>query len=314
MRQTSPKKSHKKSTGSPERAQPVTRSGTAAIVGRANVGKSTLLNAMIGAPLAITSSKPQTTRDRIVGIATQDATQIVFVDTPGLHDAKTKLGSHMNREAKDAAAGADAVLFLTDALVPEHEDIELLKDLPKNTILVVNKIDRIADKTVLFEALTAYAALRDFVAIVPISAKSSNGIDRVFAEIRNLLPEGPILYDEEQLTDRPIRFFAAEYVREQVLKKTREEVPHGVAVVIERFDEALKKGKTTIEATIHVDRETHKKIVVGRAGSMLKEIGIAARKRIEHLLGHGVILKLWVRVTPGWYRTDAGLKEMGYGR
>ncbi|HEX7665380.1 MAG TPA: GTPase Era [Polyangiaceae bacterium] len=312
MPKSSSKKSSKKSGASRERAETVTRSGTAAIVGRANVGKSTLLNAMIGAPLAITSSKPQTTRDRILGIATEGTTQILFVDTPGLHDAKTKLGARMNHEAKDAAAGADAVLFLTDALKPEPEDVALLNELPKNTILVINKIDRITDKTVLFEALTAYSAIRDFVAIVPISAKTSNGIARVTAEIRNLLPEGPMLYDEEQLTDRPTRFFAAEYVREQVLKKTREEVPHGVAIVIERFDEALKKGKSTIEATIHVDRETHKKIIVGKNGSMLKEIGIAARKRIEHLLGHGVILKLWVRVTPGWYRTDAGLKEMGY--
>lgn len=302
-----------KKNGAPrERERPVTRSGTAAIVGRANVGKSTLLNAMIGAPLAITSSKPQTTRDRIVGVTTDRGAQIIFVDTPGLHDAKTKLGTFMNREAKDAAEGADAVLFLTDALVPSPDDVALVKELPAHTILVLNKIDRVNDKTKLFESLAAYGALRDFAAIVPISAKTESGVERVLGEVRKLMPEGEALYDTETLTDRPTRFFAAEYVREQVLKKTREEVPHGVAVVIERFEDPQKNGVATIEAAIHVDKESHKRIVVGKAGAMLKEIGIAARRRIEHLVGHRVHLKLWVRVTPGWYRTDSGLKEMGY--
>ena len=290
----------------------VTRSGTAAIVGRANVGKSTLLNAMIGVPLAITSSKPQTTRDRILGIATGGGAQIVFVDTPGVHDAKTKLGTMMNREAREAARDADVVLFLTDSLKPLDDDAAIAKELPKNVILVLNKIDRITDKTSLFDALTAHAAVRDYLAIVPISAKTGNGVDRVLNEVRSVLPEGEMGFDQDTLTDRPTRFFVAEYVREQVLKKTREEVPHGVAVVIERFDEALKKGVGTIEAAIHVDRESHKRIVVGKGGLMLKEIGIASRRRIESLLGHRVHLKLWVRVTPGWYRTDAGLKAMGY--
>jgi GTP-binding protein Era len=289
-----------------------TRSGTAAIVGRANVGKSTLLNAMIGVPLAITSSKPQTTRDRILGIRTGDNAQIVFVDTPGMHVAKTKLGTRMNREARDAARDADVILLLTDSLKPTEEDEAIAKELPKQVILVLNKIDRITDKTELFDALTAHAAVRDYLAIVPISAKSGSGVDRVLNEVRSVLPEGEMGFDEETLTDRPTRFFVAEYVREQVLKKTREEVPHGVAVVIERFDEPAKNKVVTIEAAIHVDRESHKRIVVGKGGLMLKEIGIASRRRIEALLGHKVHLKLWVRVTPGWYRTDAGLKQMGY--
>ncbi len=289
-----------------------TRSGTAAIVGRANVGKSTLLNAMIGVPLAITSSKPQTTRDRILGIRTGDNAQIVFVDTPGMHVAKTKLGTRMNREARDAARDADVILLMTDSPKPTEEDQAIAKELPKQVILVLNKIDRITDKTVLFDALTAHAAVRDYLAIVPISAKSGNGVDRVLNEVRSVLPEGEMGFDEETLTDRPTRFFVAEYVREQVLKKTREEVPHGVAVVIERFDEPLKSKVATIEAAIHVDRESHKRIVIGKGGLMLKEIGIASRRRVEALLGHKVHLKLWVRVTPGWYRTDAGLKQMGY--
>ncbi|MEO7113912.1 MAG: GTPase Era [Polyangiaceae bacterium] len=289
-----------------------TRSGTVAIVGRANVGKSTLLNQMIGVPLAITSSKPQTTRDRILGIRTGENAQIVFVDTPGMHAAKTKLGTRMNREARDAARDADVILLLTDSLKPTDEDAAIAKELPKQVILVLNKIDRITDKTALFDALTTHAAVRDYLAIVPISAKSGNGVDRVLAEVRSVLPEGEMGFDEETLTDRPTRFFVAEYVREQVLKKTREEVPHGVAVMIERFDEPTKNKVATIEAAIHVDRESHKRIVVGKGGLMLKEIGIAARRRIESLLGYKVHLKLWVRVTPGWYRTDAGLKQMGY--
>jgi GTP-binding protein Era len=288
------------------------RSGTVAIVGRANVGKSTLLNAMIGVPLAITSPKPQTTRDRILGIRTGDNAQIVFVDTPGMHAAKTKLGTRMNREARDAAREADVILLLTDSLTPTEEDRAIAGELPKQVILVLNKIDRVTDKTALFDALTAHAAVRDYLAIVPISAKNENGVDRVLNEIRSVLPEGEMGFDEETLTDRPTRFFVAEYVREQVLKKTREEVPHGVAVVIERFDEPTKNKIATIEATIHVDRESHKRIVVGKGGTMLKEIGIASRRRIEALLGHKIHLKLWVRVTPGWYRTDAGLKQMGY--
>jgi GTP-binding protein Era len=289
-----------------------TRSGTVAIVGRANVGKSTLLNAMIGVPLAITSPKPQTTRDRILGIRTADNAQIVFVDTPGMHEAKTKLGTRMNREARDAAREADVILLMTDSLKPTAEDQAIAKELPKQVILVLNKIDRVTDKTVLFDALTAHAAVRDYLAIVPISAKSENGVERVLNEVRSVLPEGEMGFDAETLTDRPTRFFVAEYVREHVLKKTREEVPHGVAVVIERFDEPTKNKIATIEATIHVDRESHKRIVVGKGGTMLKEIGIAARRRIEALLGYKIHLKLWVRVTPGWYRTDAGLKQMGY--
>ena len=298
----------------PRKTEPAapTRAGTAAIVGRANVGKSTLLNAMIGVPLAITSSKPQTTRDRIIGIATGEGAQIVFVDTPGMHLAKTKLGTRMNHEAREAARDADVILFITDSLKPLDEDAAIATELPKQVILVLNKIDRVTDKTELFDALSAHAQVRDYLAIVPVSAKTGNGVDRVLREVRSVLPEGEAGYDEETLTDRPTRFFVAEYVREQVLKKTREEVPHGVAVVIERFDEALKNGVATIEAAIHVDRESHKRIVVGKGGLMLKEIGIASRRRVESLLGHRVHLKLWVRVTPGWYRTDAGLKQMGY--
>jgi GTPase len=302
----------------PKKAAPVlpvatTRAGTAAIMGRANVGKSTLLNAMIGMPLAITSSKPQTTRDRIIGIATGEGAQIVFVDTPGMHDAKTKLGTRMNHEAREAARDADVILFITDSLKPLDEDTAIATELPKQVILVLNKIDRVTDKTELFDALSAHASVRDYLAIIPVSAKTCNGVDRVLREVRSVLPEGEAGYDEETLTDRPTRFFVAEYVREQVLKKTREEVPHGVAVMIERFDEQpAKNGVSTIEAAIHVDRESHKRIIVGKGGLMLKEIGIASRRRIESLLGHRVHLKLWVRVTPGWYRTDAGLKQMGY--
>jgi GTPase len=296
----------------------MTRSGRVALVGRPNVGKSTLLNALLGEPLAVTSHHPQTTRDRIVGVLSEQETQFVLVDTPGLHTPKTRLGVRMNEEARGAIEGSDVVVFVTDVReAPKASvdpgDVPLLASLPASrpTVLVVNKIDRVKDKTLLLPLLEAYGKAKDFAALLPLSAKRDRRVEPLVRALRDLLPEGEKAYDDDTLTDRPSRFFVAELVREQILKKTRAEVPHGVAVVVERFDEAGKTVK--IDLSIVVDKESHKKIVIGRGGALLKSIGSDARHKIEKLLGRKVHLALWVKVMPGWYENDARLVELGYG-
>ena len=303
----------------PSKKRPRSRAGRIAIVGRPNVGKSTLLNALLGEPIAITSRHPQTTRDQIRGVLTDEDTQFVFVDTPGLHQARHKLGAHMNALARDATTNADVVLFVTDVTAEARttlsdEDREILRQIPHlvPTLLVINKIDRINEKTKLFPVLEALAKERNFSAIIPISALKGEGPSRILAEVRELLPVGPKLFEDDALSDKPVRFFVAEFVREQILKKTFQEVPHGVAVVVELFDESLEIPR--IELAIHVDREAHKRIVIGAHGSLLKAIGTDARKRVEAMLGKHVHLQLWVRVTPGWLENEARLRELGYGR
>lgn len=298
------------------------RVGRVAIVGRPNVGKSTLLNALLGEAISITSHHPQTTRDRVLGVLTEKDAQYIFLDTPGVHRARTKLGARMNQEARDAARDADVILFMTDPQRAVNlpgfraSDLALLKELPANVpvILALNKIDRVHDKTTLFGVLEAHAKAYDFACIVPISAKRRDGLDAVKKEIYDRLPRHPagepLPFEEDALTDRPVRYLVAEFVREQILRRTREEVPHGVAVVVDHFDDAQKVPR--IEVSIHVDKEAHKKIVIGRAGSLLKEIGTLARTKVERLLGTQVHLQLWVRVTPGWYESDSQLKDLGY--
>jgi len=290
------------------------------LVGRPNVGKSTLLNALVGQHLAVTSHHPQTTRDRIVGVLTEREAQFVLVDTPGMHTPKTRLGIRMNHEARGAIEGSDVVVFVTDVReIPgdtvQDDDVPLLASLEapssRPVVLVVNKVDRVKDKALLLPLLEAYGALRDFAALVPISAKKDVGARPLVAALRGLLPEGERSFDDDTLTDRPARFLVAELVREQILKKTRAEVPHGVAVVVERFDESGKTVK--IELVVIVDKESHKKIVIGRGGALLKDIGTSARARIEALLGRKVHLAIWVKVMRGWYENDARLVELGYG-
>jgi GTP-binding protein Era len=294
-------------------------------VGRPNVGKSTLLNALVGEPIAIISHHPQTTRDPVRGVVTQGGTQFVFVDTPGLHTARTRLGNHMNQVARETARDADAVVFVvaippdsddpadTRPAKPHPEDVALLSGLPESLpiLLVINKIDRLKDISRLLPFIEAFSKIREFHAIVPVSARKADGLSHILDELAPLLPEQPRLYDEDTLSDQPVRFFVAEFVREQILKRTREEVPHGVAVVVERFDESA--DVPVIELAIHVDKESHKKIVIGARGALMKAIGIDARRRIEQTLGRQVHLKLWVRVTPGWYENEARLRELGYG-
>jgi GTP-binding protein Era len=298
-----------------------TRSGSVAIVGRPNVGKSTFLNAALGVPLAIVSKTPQTTREALLGVVRREleddeVAELRLLDTPGLHKGERAIDRFMNRQARGAALGADVVVFFTDLprrdgpLTPHTGDRTLLEDIGKGTptVLVVNKVDLVKDKTRLFPLLEALGKLRDFASVVPISALKKDGVERVLAEVGKLLPEGPLQFGEDDLTDRPTRFFAREYVREQVLLATREEIPHAAAVTIDEFIERPKGFK--IAATIHVERPTHKKIMIGSGGEMLKRIGTAARKRIEELVGAQVFLELFVRVTPKWRDEPALIQSM----
>jgi GTP-binding protein Era len=298
-------------------ADELSRAGTVALVGRPNVGKSTLLNALLGERIAITSPKPQTTRDRIAGIVTEGRTQAVFLDTPGIHEPRHRLGERMNVLAKAAASEADVLVFMTD-LGPEPrpaaspEDLAILAQIPrgKPTILVLNKVDRVADKARLVPLLEAFAAERDFAAIVPISALRRDGVDRVLSEVEKVLPEGEPLYPEDEITDKPVRFLVGELVREQVLKHTQKEVPHGVAVTVESFEEGPKLVR--IQVTIHVAKESHKAILIGGGGERLGAIGTAARRRAEALLGRKIHLSTFVRTTPRWFDDAGKLADMGY--
>jgi GTP-binding protein Era len=296
---------------------PPTRAGRIALVGRPNVGKSTLLNALVGEHLAATSHHPQTTRDRIVGVLSEPEAELILVDTPGLHAPRTRLGTRMVREAEGAIEGADVLVFVTDVgREPRAEvhadDVALLAALPSRPlVIVINKVDRVADKPGLFPLLAAYDAARDNVAVVPLSARGKDGLAALVRVLREHLPQGERSFEEGELTDRPARFFAAEFVREQILDKTRAEVPHGVAVVVTRFDEGGKV--VVIELEVVVDKPSHKKIVIGKGGAVLKAIGTDARKRIETMLERKVHLTLWVRVEPRWYDSDARLVDLGYG-
>jgi GTP-binding protein Era len=293
------------------------RSGRVAIVGRPNVGKSTLLNALLGEPIAIISEHPQTTRDAVRGVLTVENVQYVFVDTPGLHEPKTKLGQWMNETARQAARDADVVVLVVEgpregrAPRPVEADLALAGELPQvPTVLAINKVDLVKDKTQLLPLLAAFAEKHPFAASVPVSAKRSNGTDRLLREVGAVLPEQPFLFEGDTLSDQPIRFFVAEFVREQILRQTFQEVPHGVAVVVERFDEAGPVPQ--IEVAVHVAREAHKKILIGAKGQMMKAIGTAARGRVEQMLSRKVHLQIWVRSTPGWMDDPARLKELGY--
>ena len=301
----------------PSEPAPIARAGTVALVGRPNVGKSTLLNALLGERIAITSHHPETTRDRIAGILTEGDAQFVFLDTPGIHRPRHRLGERMNDVAADAASGADVVVFVTDVTAKpdgraREDDRAVLASIPTQTptVLALNKVDRVRPKALLMPVLEAYATLRDFAAVVPISALKADGRERLLAEVGALLPAGDALHDPEEISDRPVRFFVAEFVREQILRRTREEVPHGVAVSVESFEESKKQVR--IAVTVDVAKESHKGIVIGDGGKMLAGIGKAARERVEALLGRRVHLQTWVRVSPGWFNDPNRLADLGY--
>ena len=302
------------------------KSGYAAIVGRPNVGKSTLMNRIIGQKIAITSNKPQTTRNRIMTIFTDERGQIVFLDTPGINQAKNKLGEFMLGSALNTIRDADVVLFLVEPsdFIGRGEQyiISELKKVNLPVILAMNKTDSVKREAIP-AFIDAYQKEFDFAQIVPVSAKTGDNVDVLLEQIFHYLPYGPMFYDQDELTDQPVKQIAAETIREKALFCLEEEVPHGIAVVIETFHERTRKVKkedgnyqkepiVDIEATIICEKDSHKGIVIGKKGAMLKKIGILARKDIEKLTECRVNLKLWVKVRKEWRDSDSQLKNFGY--
>ena len=289
------------------------RTGFVAIVGRPNSGKSTLLNRMVGQKLAIVTSKPQTTRNRIQGIVTSARGQIVFIDTPGLHQADSALGRQMNREIAAALEGIDLLLLTVDASNAEPTADDLLLEKARRfhgkTILALNKVDRIA-KPKLLPLIDIFQKAFGFSAIVPISALKGTGCDVLQDELMRHLPEGPQYFPEDQVTDQPERFLAAEIIREKAMEVMYHEVPYALSVFVEKFEETPKLLR--IQATLHVERDSQKKILIGHKGEMMKKIGTEARKELEALLGVKIFLGMFVKVVPGWRDNPQRVRELDW--
>jgi len=290
------------------------RCGFAAIIGRPNVGKSTLLNRIVGQKLTITSSRPQTTRHKILGIKTLPQGQVVYVDTPGLHRAgKSAINRYMNRTAKSALADVDVVLWVIEALRWTDEDQDILAALAVTetpVIVVVNKVDKASDKTALLPFLDELAHKREFMEIIPLSARSGDNVERLENLVMSFMPEGEAFFPEDQVTDRSERFLAAELLREKLMRRLGEELPYAVTVQIEEFSE--QNGVLHIHAVIWVEKESQKAIVIGKGGDVLKEIGRRARISMEQTFDAKVFLKTWVRVKESWSEDERLLRQLGY--
>ena len=291
--------------------------GTVAILGRPNVGKSTLLNRVVGEKLAIVTPKPQTTRNRIVGVWNGPAGQIVFVDTPGVHGARKGLNRFMVGEAMAAIEDVDAALLVVDGTDGKPGDAErtILDGLGaarKPVVLAINKVDKVKDKAAVLPMLASWNGLATFAAMVPISATRGTNVDELVREICRMLPAGPPLYGPEMLTDRSERFLAAELVREQLFLRLKQELPYATAVVIETWQERPDRGDVVIEATILVERDSQRGIVVGKGGTMIRDLGSQARVEISTLLGRPAHLKLEVKVAPDWTTSPEALARLGY--
>ena len=283
----------------------MTKSLFISIIGKTNAGKSTLLNRLCGEKIAIVTPKPQTTRTRIMGVLTKGDTQFVFVDTPGLHNAKTKLGENMMRSAGKSLDGADLVLAVAD--ITKHKfDFPATGDTP--AILVLNKVDK-ATPTEIAEKITAYTSERNWTAVVPISALTGVGTDELFEEAVKFASEAPHLFPDDALTDQPIRVMAGEIIREKLLFALREEVPHGVAVLITKMEEGEKL--TSIYADIYCEREGHKKMIIGKGGAVIKQAGTLAREELERFLNTKVNLQTFVKIKDGWRENERYIKEFG---
>lgn len=293
--------------------QATCKSGFVTLIGRPNVGKSTLMNSIIGQKIAITSNKPQTTRNRIQTVYTCEQGQIIFLDTPGIHKAKNKLGDYMVNCAQKTISEVDVVLWLVEPSTfigaGEQHIIEQLKKCNTPVILVINKIDTVKKEEIL-TFIDAYRSQMDFAEIVPVSALKETNTQDLIQTIFHYLPYGPMFYDEDTITDQPERQIVAELIREKALRSLDEEVPHGIAVCIDAMK--VTKKMANIDATIICERDSHKGIIIGKQGSMLKKIGTAARRDIENLLQMPVNLKLWVKVKKDWRDSDYLLKNYGY--
>lgn len=284
-----------------------------AIVGRPNVGKSTLMNALLGEKIAIVSSKPQTTRNRIMGILTSGENQFVFLDTPGIHKAKTKLGNYMMKSVRSSIGSADAIILIADAgKAPgdiEKNICEKVKSEGLPAMLVLNKID-LVNREAIAETIMQYAALYDFDAVVPVSALKEKNLDDVMSEAEKFLYEGDWFFEEDMITDQPEKQIAAEIIREKLLRCLSKEIPHGSAVMIEEFKE--EDNLISIRAEIYCEKESHKGIIVGKKGDMLKRIGTYAREDLEEFFGMKVYLNLWVKVKENWRDSDFSLNNFGF--
>ena len=291
------------------------KSGFVTLIGRPNVGKSTLMNHLIGQKIAITSDKPQTTRNRIQTVYTDDRGQIIFVDTPGIHKAKNKLGEYMVNVAEHTLKDVDVILWLVEPSTfigaGERHIAEQLNKVKTPIILVINKIDTVKNQDEILTFMAAYKDVCDFAEIVPLSALKEKNTDLLTELIFRYLPYGPQFYDEDTVTDQPMRQIAAELIREKALRLLNDEIPHGIAVTIERMKER-PDGIMDIDASIVCERDSHKGIIIGKGGSMLKRIGTEARKDIEHMMDIQVNLKLWVKVRKEWRDRELYMKNYGY--
>ena len=293
----------------------MTKTGMITICGRPNVGKSTLTNALVGEKVAIVSDKPQTTRNRICAITTRGETQFIFMDTPGFHKPRTRLGDYMVNVVRESVADVDCVLLLVEPVAfigPQEEAIlERLRESRVPALLVINKIDTV-EKTRLLEVMALYSKAHDFAAILPISAKNGEGLDELMAELEQYAEEGPHLFPDDMITDQPERQVCAELVREKLLLCLDKEIPHGTAVEVTRFSER-ENGIIDLDVTIYCEKDSHKGIIIGKKGSMLRKIGELARTDIEAFMGTKVFLQTWVKVKENWRDSVSQLRSMGYG-
>lgn len=290
------------------------KSGFISIIGRPNVGKSTLLNRIVGQKVAIMSDTPQTTRNKIQGVVTTDQSQMVFIDTPGIHKPKHRLNDFMLQSAYSTFNEVDIVLFMVNAEekrgAGDNFIMERLKNIRTPKFLIINKIDKINPESLL-EIITDYTSVQEFDEVIPISATNGNNIESMLETIQNYLPEGPQYYPADQVTDHPEYFIVSEFIREKVLQLTRDEIPHSVAVVVESM-QRNENNKIHVHATIVVDRASQKGMIIGKGGKMLKEIGTRARRDIEVMLGDKIFLELWVKVQRDWRDKQTHLQEYGY--
>lgn len=294
----------------------MTKSAFVAIIGKPNVGKSSLLNLLVGEKIAIISDKPQTTRTRITGVLTEGEVQLVFIDTPGLHKPKNKLGDYMVKQVTDSVGDVDCAIFVTDPLgeVTEAEQqlIENIRQLHLSAILVINKIDTLTNKEDMVKKMVTISEMYPFEQVVPISVREKDGTDLLLSLIQEQAQEGPHFFPNDALTDQPEKVIAAEIIREKVLRNMRDEIPHGTAVVIERMRERPDKEIMDIDATILCEKSSHKGMIIGKQGSMLKKIASQSREELENFLEVRVNLQCWVKVREDWRNSEFSIRDLGF--